>query len=57
VKRWLVRVCVAYLALGIVVTAILLYPRYRDVTLPGLAFSIVAWPYMIFYAVGMNRNH
>ncbi len=56
-RRWLGSTCLVYLGLGVVVTAVLLYPRYQDATLAGIAFSIVAWPYMIFYAISMNTAH
>jgi hypothetical protein len=55
-KRRLVRACLAYLAVGLVATVVLAYPGYRFATPAHLAFAIVAWPYMVFYAIGMNLH-
>ena len=55
-KRWLLRACFVYLGIGVIVAAVLAYPSYRFATPLHLAFAIVAWPYMIWYAIGMNAK-
>jgi len=55
-RRWLGWACLVYLLLGVVVTAVLLFPRYQDATPAGIAFAVLAWPYMIFFAISMARS-
>ena len=54
--RALARAGMAYLAVGVIVAAVLAYPGYRFATPAHLAFAIIAWPWMIYYAISMNAG-